>query len=108
MEEVDLNAIGYRIQQQRNNLGLTQQYMCDKLDITQNHYSRIENGHVGMSFNILLQLSQILKISTDYILTGNIENIDELYFDVNYNNLTSKQKEYINRQIQLLAEFDLK
>ena len=108
MEDVDLNAIGYRIQQQRNNLRLTQQYMCDKLDITQNHYSRIENGHVGMSFNILLQLSQILKISTDYILTGNIENIDELYFDVNYNNLTSKQKEYINRQIQLLAEFDLK
>lgn len=37
-------------------LRLTQQYMCDKLDITQNHYSRIENGHVGMSFNILLQL----------------------------------------------------
>ena len=47
MKDVDLNAIGYRIQQQRNNLGLTQQYMCDKLDITQNHYSRIENGHVG-------------------------------------------------------------
>ena len=46
MEDVDLNAIGYRIQQQRNNLRLTQQYMCDKLDITQNHYSRIENGHV--------------------------------------------------------------
>lgn len=67
MKDVDLNAIGYRIQQQRNNLGLTQQYMCDKLDITQNHYSRIENGHVGMSFNILLQLSQILKISTDYM-----------------------------------------
>lgn len=76
------------------------------LDISQNHYSRIENGHTGMSFEILLQLSEMLRLSIDYILTGKIDNTSHIAFIDKYNKLTSKQKDYINKHIDVFSEFD--
>ena len=106
MIKADLLAIGSRIQQQRIELGLTQQDIYEKLDISQNHYSRIENGHTGMSFEILLQLSEMLNLSTDYILTGKIDNTSHIAFIDKYNKLTGKQKDYINKHIDVFSEFD--
>lgn len=108
MAKVDLTAIGERIQNQRLALGYTQQFIYEKLDISQNHYSRIENGRTGMSFEILLQLSELLNISTDYILTGRPDSSDKIAFLDNYNQLTSKQRNYIDEHLKLLIESDLK
>ena len=108
MMKIDLLAIGQRIQNQRLALGFTQQFVYEKLDISQNHYSRIENGHVGMSFEILLQLSDILNLTTDYILTGNISLAENIEFINNYKELSSKQKRYIDEHMKLFIKSDLK
>lgn len=108
MIQVDLIAIGQRIQNQRLALGYTQQFVCEKLDISQNHYSRIENGHVGMSFEILLQLSEILELSTDYILIGTPAPTDNIELLNNYRLLNSKQRKYIDDHMKLFINSDLK
>lgn len=108
VKKLDLLAVGDRIQRQRLALHLTQQDVYEKLDISQNHYSRIENGHNGMSFEILIQISKILNISIDYILTGNININKQPDFVKKYNKLTEKQKRYIINQIDSLKNFDLK
>lgn len=108
MPNVDLTAIGKRIQNQRLALGYTQQFVYEKLDISQNHYSRIENGHVGMSFEILLQISEVLRISTDYILSGNIRSDDNIELINNYKALTPKQRQYINDHLKLFIDAELK
>ncbi|WP_173336885.1 helix-turn-helix domain-containing protein [uncultured Ruminococcus sp.] len=108
MPNVDLIAIGKRIQNQRLALGYTQQFVYEKLDISQNHYSRIENGHVGMSFEILLQISEVLRISTDYILSGNIRSDDNIELINNYKALTPKQRQYINDHLKLFIDAELK
>ena len=108
MPNVDLIAIGKRIQNQRLALGYTQQFVYEKLDISQNHYSRIENGHVGMSFEILLQISEVLSISTDYILSGNIRSDDNIELINNYKALTPKQRQYINDHLKLFIDAELK
>lgn len=108
MPNVDLIAIGKRIQNQRLALGYTQQFVYEKLDISQNHYSRIENGHVGMSFEILLQISEVLRISTDYILSGNIRLDDNIELINNYKALTPKQRQYINDHLKLFIDAELK
>ena len=72
MVELDYIAIGERIRKRRMELGYTQQDIYEKLDISHNHYSRIENGHVGMSFEILLQIGELLGLTADYILTGRV------------------------------------
>ncbi len=108
MMKLDLAAMGKRIQAQRKAMGMTQQDVYEKIDISQNHYSRIENGHVGMSFEILLQLSQILQISVDYILTGSLINTSCPHFIEKYNQLTDKQRDYIVEQMECLKKYDLK
>lgn len=105
MPELDLIAIGDRIRTQRTALRLTQQAVYEKLDISQNHYSRIENGHVGMSFEILLQLSDLLGVTTDYILTGKVSDTDSCAFLTAYNRLSPKQRRYIEQHIRLFSDF---
>lgn len=106
--EFDRRKIGERISDQRRKLGLTQQNIYDKLDISQNHYSRIENGHVGISIDKLIQLSDILNISIDYILTGKTQGNKKSDFEKKYNELSDKQKQFINQQIDSLKKYDLK
>lgn len=103
-----ITEMGARLKEQRKALGFTQQDIYEKIDVSQNHYSRIENGHVGVSLDILVQLSEILDISVDYILTGRINDDRLPDFADKYSRLSDKQKKYINEQIELLLKYDLK
>lgn len=108
MRIVDLKTIGRRIQERRKELNLTQQYVYETLDISQNHYSRIENGHVGMSFEILLELCEILQISTDYILTGEIyKHTDSPIVEI-YNSCTYDQQQHLLAYAKLFLEYEKK
>ncbi len=104
----DLRDVGNRIKKRRIELGITQQYVYEKLNISQNHMSRIENGHVGMSYELLLELCEMLDVSADYLLTGRIGNNTYFEFIDKYNKLDEKQREYINKHIDLFIESDLK
>lgn len=106
--KINRRKIGERIGNQRRKLGLTQQDIYDKMEISQNHYSRIENGHVGISIEKLIQLSNILNISIDYILTGKTFGDKKSDFEEKYNDLSNKQKQFINQQIDCLKKYDLK
>lgn len=106
--EINRRKIGERIGNQRRKLGFTQQDIYDKMEISQNHYSRIENGHVGISIEKLIQLSNILNISIDYILTGKKFGDKKSDFEEKYNDLSTKQKQFINQQIDCLKKYDLK
>lgn len=57
-----------RIRNLREDLDLTQQYVADKLHITQRSYSRYENGERGIPLEILCQLADLYDTSTDYLL----------------------------------------
>lgn len=107
MPQIKLSDVGNRIKTQRRYLGYTQQKVYDELDISQNHYSRIENGHIGMSFDILIKLSEILGLSIDYILTGRLNNQSCPDFVAKYKSLSEKQKRYIISQIDLLKQSGL-
>lgn len=104
----DWFEIGDRISRQRIKLGLSQQDVYDELDFSQNHYSRIENGRDGISIEKLIQLCDILNISIDYILTGEIPSDKKSDFEIKYNKLSNKQKQFISQQIDSLKKFDLK
>ncbi len=106
--ELDWFEVGARISSQRNKLGLKQQDIYETMSISQNHYSRIENGHVGISIEKLIQLSDILNISIDYILTGKIPRCNKTDFEKKYSELTNKQKKYIDQQIDCLKKFNLR
>jgi transcriptional regulator with XRE-family HTH domain len=75
---LDIKAIGRRIRNQREFLGFTREQLAEMIDVTPKFCSDIELGVKGMSLNTLDMLSNMLKLSTDYILYGNL-NKDEPY-----------------------------
>ena len=70
MNELDLKAMGMRLRKQRELLGYTRDELAEKLDVSSKFCSDIELGVKGMSLNTLSKISEILCLSTDYILFG--------------------------------------
>lgn len=63
-------AMGQRLRSCRLSSGLTQERLSELLDISVKHYSEVERGITGLSVEKLIQLSNILGISLDYLLKG--------------------------------------
>ena len=61
---------GQRVKALRKENGLTIQQMADDLNISYEHYKKIENGGHGCSITVLLDISAYFDVSTDYLLTG--------------------------------------
>lgn len=57
-----------RIRDLREDHDLTQQYVSDYLSITRSAYARIERGEHKLSAEVLIQLSNLYNVSTDYLL----------------------------------------
>lgn len=57
-----------RIKELREDNDLTQQQIADKLGITQRKYSYLETGTQQLTDEILVKLSKVYSVTTDYIL----------------------------------------
>lgn len=77
MIEVDLNGIGKRIQDRRKQQGYTQEKIAELMNVSIQMVSNLERGNKAIRIDNLINLSQILDISTDYILTGK-ETINDI------------------------------
>ena len=74
--ELDFKAIGSRIRSQREFLGYTRECLSEQLAISTNFCRDIEIGAKGMSIQTLVNLSYVLKLSTDYIMFGEANEKD--------------------------------
>ena len=57
-----------RLREMRMKRGLTQQKMADLLNVALRTYQNYEGGTRSPSFDVLLKISDILCVSTDYLL----------------------------------------
>ena len=65
-----LMEIGKRLYECRKKRKWSQLYVANKLEISTNTVSAIENGVQQFNLMILLQFSELYEVSTDYILQG--------------------------------------
>ena len=77
MSEVDLIGIGKRIQNRRKQLMFTQEQLAEMMNVSIQMVSNLERGNKAIRIDNLINLSQILDISTDYIPTGK-ETTDDI------------------------------
>lgn len=68
--------IGNRIKQRRKELGLTQVQIHEATGISSGNLSLIENGKSLPSSSALVNLSNLLQCSIDYLLKGNSLNLE--------------------------------
>lgn len=66
-------AIGARIQQARNDHGLTQEQLAEMVGLTPTHISVLERGAKPPKFNTFIAIANALNVSADELL------VDVLY-----------------------------
>ena len=94
MRELDFKEIGIRIRRQREFLGYTRDDMSEQLSVSVNFCRDIEIGAKGMSVQTLAKLSNILKLSLDYILLGETVNRDAESLVLMLNSCRPEKRKY--------------
>lgn len=64
---IDNKLISNNIKQLREERGIKQKFIADKLGISANYYSQIENGHRNPQTDQLVKLRNIFGVSLDDI-----------------------------------------
>ena len=67
MEDIKVE-VGKRIKESRKLAGYTQKQVAAILLMTQQQYSRFENGIFELSYSQLIKISELFDVSVDYLL----------------------------------------
>lgn len=101
--------VGQRIKRLRENKNYTQEYMSDRLNISQNTYSKIETGGIKLTVERLKQISEILDTPVEEILNNEKQtfnfhnsNIEKFYGYIE--TLQEDNKELTLTTIKILNE----
>ena len=60
--------ISNRLKEMRKIKGFTAQYMADELQIGVRNYRKYESGHVLPTYEGIVKLTEILGVTSDYLL----------------------------------------
>ena len=103
-----LTSVGRRIAKARRDKGFSQALLAEKANISVSHLSNIERGRKSLSAEILLRIAETLQVSADGILFTDIPQVHkeiESQIDVNLNNCTAREKEFILKLIKDIGAF---
>lgn len=103
MGEIDLYRIGKRIQKRRKQLMMTQEQLAELMNVSIQMVSNLERGNKAIRIDNLINLSEILNISTDYILTGKATTDDNVALASRITQLPPKDR----KMVELLVEYCL-
>lgn len=99
--------MGKRMREQRKLLHFTQEYMAEKLSISIKHYGGVERGLAGLSLENLIEVSEILGISLDYLVKGTPENDDSMPNRIKeiYLSCPPDKRQYILELLEVVNKF---
>ena len=103
---MDQIKIGKFIAQRRKNAGLTQMQLAEKLGITDRAVSKWENGKAMPDSSIMLELCDLLKITVNDLLSGEVVTMENYNKELE-NNLIEmiKQKEQADKRLLSVEVF---
>ena len=83
-----MEEVGKRVMERRKQLGLTQEQLAERSEVTTQFVSYAESGKRAMRAENLMRIAAALEVSTDYILTGDIIDKDKLLLSEKLDKLT--------------------
>ena len=100
---MDQIKIGKFIGKCRKNVNLTQAQLAEKLNITDKAISKWETGRAMPDSSVMLELCDILKITVNDLLSGEVVTVDNYSKELENNLLELvKQKEQSDRHLLML------
>ncbi|MDU1936423.1 MAG: helix-turn-helix transcriptional regulator [Clostridium sp.] len=88
--------LGKKIREERLKLNLTQEQLAEKVDISTSYVGQIERGERNISLDTLVNLSNTLGVTIDFLLQDSINiNEDTLLLQINQliSSRNTKEKE---------------
>jgi transcriptional regulator with XRE-family HTH domain len=76
-----LKEMGQRYYDRRKSLGFTQEEAAEIADVTQQAISDAELGKSFLSPDSMLKLCKAYDVSCDYIMTGNVSDVEAMLID---------------------------
>ena len=86
---VDKVALGRRIKAMRQNLGMTQEEFADRLNCTNSHLGKIENGKGGISIELLVSVANMLHTTVNQLLLDSYDYKEQVIMRDLYGRLCS-------------------
>lgn len=108
-QKKELNIqMGSRIRKARLQAGLTQEAFAERLNLGPKHISAIERGIVGLSMETLQNICQVLHVSADTLLFGDIEKSPADALCQRLGRLSPEEfaqvKEIVNKILEIFAK----
>lgn len=100
MDDNVLIEMGKRIQNRRKQLALTQEQLAEMMNVSIQMVSNLERGNKAIRIDNLVNLSQILQVSTDYILTGKETADDMNALTARIAQLSTKDRKMIEKLVE--------
>ena len=102
---MNYNEIGTRIRKYRKLKNISQEELAEKIDISTTHMSHIETGSTKLSLQVLVDIAQILEVSTDALIFEKtsklkIQKIETILSDCNENEIA-----FITKIVEISKEF---
>lgn len=105
MEKKDANIqIGKRLREARLNMNLEKSEIADVLDVTVEHYRKLEAGITGISVDKVLTLYHKYGIDPTYLITGE-SSMKDFNLDYYVANSTKEQRnDFFDRVLAYLSK----
>ena len=105
-ERKEINVqVGCQIRKAREAAGLTQERFAELIGISPQNVSCVERGLAGVSLTVLRRMCEILRVSSDTLLMGDLGNNDVDVIAGRLRQLPPEQfqvvREVINRLLEL-------
>lgn len=101
---MDFGAIGKRIRKRRLELGLTQEALAEKIDVTDTYIGAIERSTSKCSIETLANLARVLDLNVDYLLFGITPNNYQATFSKMLDTLPQNKKQLFLNLCEGIAE----
>ena len=88
---LDQKEMGKRVRSRRESLGLSREKLSEYLDVSPQFIADIEYGNKGISIKRFYLLCQVLDVTADYLLAGNV-----------YSNETDRESMLVCEEIMTL------
>lgn len=105
---MDKTAMGKRIQKYRTKAGYTQEQLAEVLDCSSSFITAIERGIRLPSLSSLIELAEVLDVSTDMILgvrRKSCENPQLAYLDEEIAGLTVEAQKSLFSMMEVMIEY---
>lgn len=101
---LDFASIGLRIRHARTNKKLTQDQLAEAVGISRKHVSLIESGDRGVSLELLINISNELRVPISELLADNLTSFEINDDDLHYILLdsTERQEKIITKMAKAL------